>query len=175
MQEPIPEQPNRSLPEQFASFGEPEFVFSPTPGLTSLGVAVGLVFAIGAFAGAVFCSEGIEVRLFAVLLGCAAAALVYYVWRLRNWRLLICPKGLIQIGAWRTEAITWSEMTHVVAVCREGTDIHEEVTIVSSAGRVAINGTTNLHTWRQMLKTVTEAARRHGVSVHTVFVKVSDK
>lgn len=160
--------------ERFASFGEPEIVFAPTPGLTPLGISVTLVFGMGAFGCAAFVDEIAKVRIGFAVIGCLAFGAAYWIWRLRNWRVLICPNGLIQIGAWRIQAVRWSEMTHIVAVCLEGTEDHEEVEVVTSTRRMAI-GTSNLREWRKMLATVVQSARSHDVCVVKIFTRINEK
>jgi hypothetical protein len=153
--------------DPFARLGKPDAVFGPSPGQTFAGVLLGVGLATGGFAVAV-AGSGLDGgnRVAAAVFGAAGVGLAVWVWRLRRWRLAVCPGGLLQLRAGGVEELRWADMTEVIDTRMHalGGEQTVRVTAVGRAVKVVVNPI-NTRARRRLFRLVLEAAARNGVPV----------
>ena len=153
--------------DQFARLGKPDAVFGPSPGQTFAGVLLGVGLAAIGFAVAV-AGDGLGAgnRVAAVVFGVAGLGLAVWVWRLRRWRLAVCPGGLVQLRAAGVEELRWADMTEVIDTRTHalGGEQTIRVTAVGPSARVVVNPI-NSRARRRIFRVLLEAAGRHAVPV----------
>ncbi|QEL18665.1 hypothetical protein [Limnoglobus roseus] len=155
-------------------FGEPEAVFTSGPGQTAAGMMVGLTLAAVCFA-ATLTAEGVQPtsRFLIVGLGLAGTGFAYWIFRLRKWRLSVCPGGVVQVRAWSVDEAAWSEVREVVVTRVKGTASPYKVTVVTAAGEIVVSPI-NCRRREQLFETLQDAAARRQIAVHTEWVEPSD-
>jgi hypothetical protein len=153
--------------DPFAHLGKPDAVFGPSSGQTFAGVLLGVGLAAVGFAVAVLGDGfGDGNRIAAAVFGVAGVGLTIWVWRLRRWRLAICPGGLVQLRAGSVEELRWADMVEVIETRMHvlGGEQTIRVTAVGSSTRIVVNPI-NTRARRRIFRLVLEAAGRHGVPV----------
>src|SRR5262249_27839219 len=53
---------------------------------------------------------------FGILLAAGGGAVAWWVWRLRRFRLLVCPRGLLQLSGKTVDVFRWEEITAITQV-----------------------------------------------------------
>ncbi len=137
---------------------------------------LGLVVAVGAFAatlGLFISGVGLGSQILTAGLGLAGLGLAYWLYRLGKWRLLICPRGLVQVGAWGTDEVAWSEVREVLDTRVKGAKSTSSVSVIGPAGKMVVVPY-NVRGWRQVLKALLEAAGRRGIPIRIEWVERSD-
>jgi hypothetical protein len=153
--------------DPFVRLGKPDAVFGPSPGQTFAGVLVGVGLATVGFAvAATGDGFGTGNRLAFAAFGAAGVGLAVWVWRLRRWRLAVCPGGLVQLRAGGVEELRWADMTEVIDTRMHalGGEQTVRVTAVGRAAKLVVNPV-NSRARRRLFRVVLEAAARNGVPV----------
>lgn len=91
-------------------------MFGPSAGQTFAGVLLGVGLAVAGFLVAVL-GDGFNGgnRVAAAVFGGVGIGLAIWVWRLRRWRLAVCPGGLVQLRAGGVEELRWADMVAVAS------------------------------------------------------------
>jgi hypothetical protein len=161
MSHPISKPSERSAGPR-TEFGEVEAMFSPSRGQTMAGVMAGLGIIIAGWLLALNDSMPIRVQAFYAAGGTIGGlGIALWTWRLRRWRLLVCADGLIQVGAWKRQALRWTEVMAVIETRDVRRPAGPPVALCFIGRQEKINVTTyTLRSWKEMLEVVSEAARR---------------
>jgi hypothetical protein len=53
---------------------------------------------------------------FGILNAAGGGAVAWWVWRLRRFRLLVCPRGLLQLSGKTVDVFRWEEITSITQV-----------------------------------------------------------
>jgi len=77
------------------------------------------------------------------------------------------------VGAWRVDAMAWSEIRKVVAARVKDTMATSKVTVVGTAGTMVISPI-NSPQRKQLFDALLEAARRRQIAVRTEWEELSD-
>jgi hypothetical protein len=148
-------------------FGEPEVVYKPAPGQTFAGVLLGLLFASMACAGA-FVVDGANLsgRVLIATLAVPCVAFAYWWYRLGNWRLAICPRGLVQVRAWAVDKVPWSQVRELVETRVKGTGSRQKLTVLGPWGEMVVRPL-NCRGTNQIYDVLLDAARRRQIAIRT--------
>ena len=148
-------------------FGEPEAVFRPSRGQTVVGVVICAGGAALCFSAAIFGGEAFDLvnRICWGIFGVMCVAAMYWLFRLRCWRLVLFERGVVQITAWRVDECYWADVDEVVET-RYGSSSGRilRATLRGSTGEVAISPV-NYHSRNKLFARVVEAASRRGIPV----------
>jgi serine/threonine protein kinase len=121
--------PIESLARAKEAMGLPTHSFAPSPLRLVVGGAVGL--AMGVFGCWLAIAsllkelpsgapgpmlERLFVAGFGILLAAGGGAVAWWVWRLRHFRLLVCPRGLLQLSGKTVDVFRWEEITVIIQV-----------------------------------------------------------
>lgn len=148
-------------------FGEPEAEFRPTFGQTAAGLLIYGSITAASFAYALLAPDADPLgRLAMGSVGVTNIAFTVWVYRMRKWRLWVCPGGVIQRRAWAVDEIAWSEV-HEVNVARHSLSRHpDHVTLVRAGpgGDVTIRPI-NCGAWKQVFAVLLQAAEDRQIAV----------
>jgi hypothetical protein len=159
-------------------FGEPEAVFSPTPGKTGCGVMAAIVLALLSLLPLLEMNQYGAWRTLgtSAVFAVPSLGMAIYVWRKRKWKLMLCANGVIQFWASHTESILWTDVRAVIAL-RSGSSNGPllEVVLMGTTSEVHIGGVVNYEDWRNLLETVLKAAQQRGIPTKVNIEAVDSK
>lgn len=163
MREPRPD----TVVEAIDALGRPDVLFGPSPGQTTAGVVVGLVIAALGAAVAVWADATSTFnRVGAAAASVTGLGLAVWFWRLRRWRLAICPGGLVQVRGGAVDVLQWAEITEVVETRAEGSPGGPTVRVaVSGEDRTMRINPVNLRGRQRLFTTLLAEAGRRGIPV----------
>ena len=159
--------------ELTSRFGEPEAVYRPSPGQTAAGVIVGAgataaLFVAGGFGSGLNATN----RVGAVLLGLATAGLTFWLYRQRQWRLVIFRGGLVQVRPGGVDELLWAEVREVVRTrLKEFGERTTGVTFVGAHSRMVVSPV-NYQAQAKLFETLLAAAERRGVPIRVDWQEV---
>jgi hypothetical protein len=155
-----------------ARFGEPEVIYRPSGGQTTLGILLAVVLVGMGVAVAVLGEQlGPWNRYAAGGVAVTGLVFAFWVYRLRRWRLAIGPNGLVQIRAWRVDAVPWADV-HEAVETRYGDETGRvsRIRLHGRFGRVTV-APVNLRAHQELFRKLREAIEardiRIGVEVET--------
>jgi hypothetical protein len=155
-------------------FGKPEAIYFPSPKQTLMELIE--VLGIEVIGFYTILSDDYSsvnktfVRLiFGVIIIFLGIRLGYWFWRARKWRFYICPRGVVEIGAFKVQALHWHEIIEVLEI-RDWTPWPLNgkllgVKLIGHKSEIEIYSNFLLRPELQTLERILEASRRKSVPI----------